>query len=129
MLNTCALACVLSAIAAQGADAETTLPALKFEDKTSANMPITFTVQKTKWRNEKIQIWGQFTNNGHIEFKSVSVSLTALDKDRKFLGRQKHYSDPMDLEPGEEGTINAGWIDTEKKVPKYIQFKVQAKQY
>jgi len=99
-------------------------PTVKFEHKTSANLPLTFTPQKVKWKRETIRIWGVVKNTGPSKYKFVSVSFTCLDKNREFLGRFKTYVDPHDLDSGEEGNIDNLSLDSDEKLPAIIQIKV-----
>ena len=99
-------------------------PTVKFEHKTSADLPLTFEPQKVKWKHEKIGIWGVVKNTGSEKYEFIYVSFTCLDKDRNFLGRDKTPVDPHTLASGEEGDLNEVRLDSDEKLPAIIQIKI-----
>jgi hypothetical protein len=104
--------------------AEPSVGSLKFEYQNPSNFPLKFTPQKLKWRYEKIRLWGVVENKSRDTYEYVTVSLTALDKNRNFLGRDKFYVDPAELSSGDEGNLDEVMLDTDEKIPAIIQVKI-----
>jgi hypothetical protein len=100
-----------------------TLPSVKLEDLTLADSPLKITVQKIKWKDNRIRFWGVVTNTSDQDFAAVSVSFRALDKDHRILGRAKSYVDSQSLLGSERGNISGMSIDTGGRIPAIIQFK------
>jgi hypothetical protein len=96
----------------------------EYEPTNDAQLPID--PQKVKWQFEKVMIWADVKNTSSRRREYVALTFTALDENRKFLGRCKTYSDPDTLEAGETGHVNSVSIDTEARIPSIIQVRVAA---
>ena len=100
------------------------LTSVKLQDLTSTDSPLKFTVQKIKWKDNRIRFWGVVTNTGEEDFAAVAVSFRAIDKDGRILGRATSKVDSTWLLGGETGKISDMSFDTEGRIPAIIQFKV-----
>lgn len=97
---------------------------LKFENQTAGDVTLSFTPQRVQWKYEKLKVWCDVKNVGSEPLEFVAVSVTALDKERNFLGREKWYVDPSDLAPGEKGHVDGYHLDTDQQVPAIIQIRL-----
>lgn len=94
------------------------------ENTTPSDVKLAFTPQKMKWEYDKLYIWGTISNVGSARSEFVQISITALDKDRNFLGRQKWYIEEQHLNAGETGTLDGIFIETEGRVPAILQLRL-----
>lgn len=94
------------------------------ENATPSDVKLSFTPQKMKWQYDKLYIWGTVSNASDARREYVQISITALDKDRNFLGRQKWYIEENHLNPAETGTLDGIFIETEGRVPAILQIQL-----
>jgi hypothetical protein len=97
---------------------------VRFENVTPEGVPLEFAPEKVKWEHKRLSISGVVKNTGDSPHEKVSVSFTALDKDKKTLGQATSTADPMWLKPGESRRIRDASIDTAGRIPVIIQFVV-----
>lgn len=94
------------------------------ENVTPSDVKLLFTPQKMKWQYDKLYIWGTVTNTSDARREFVQISITALDKDRNFLGRQKWHIEETHLNAAETGTLDGIFIETEGRVPAILQIQL-----
>ena len=97
---------------------------VKSKDKTSANIPLKFTFEKTKWDGDDIWVWGTISNQTNKTYKSVYVIFTARGHSGKFIGRKTCRAKPPEIAPGQVGYIEKRYIDCEGRKPISIEFMV-----
>jgi hypothetical protein len=98
---------------------------VKSENKTSADIPVKFKLERTEWSIglDKLQVWGTVTNSGGQTYKYVTVVFSAYDASRKFLGRNTEFAEPTLIKPGQVGYVN-GFLDTAKEMPSELEYNV-----
>jgi hypothetical protein len=94
------------------------------KDVTSKDVPVKFTLERTSWKYDSLVVWGKVQNGGTRKYGFVKVLITALDKDKKFLGRIEVFCDPHSLDKGQVGYITQAILDTEERRPAAIEVKV-----
>jgi hypothetical protein len=98
---------------------------VKSKDITADDIPLDFVVQKVNWtRSNTLRIWGKVTNATNTPFRYARITLTALDADGKFLGRQQAYFDPKVLGPGHSAFVDGVYIETEGRKPTTVEYGI-----
>lgn len=121
------LAIVLSAfLESGGLYAEVT--AVESKNKTSADIPLKFDLEKTEWTPtvKKLQIWGTVRNTGKKTYPFVTVIVAAYDAAGKFLGRDTLYSEPSMIKPAQVGYVNS-FLNTGEQIPAKLEYTVSGK--
>jgi cell division protein FtsB len=97
-------------------------------EKTSKDLPLTFLCEKTQWNNRNTTyVWGKVVNDSDIPFRYVKVFVTAVDNNGEFLGRNTHFCEPSEINTGEIGYIERGFVETDK-IPDKLIFKIIGEQ-
>lgn len=98
---------------------------LPSKNKTSADIPLTFELERTEWAEgvKQLQLWGTVRNTGKKTFDLVTVIVAAYDSSGKFLGREIKYADPSLIKPGQVSYVN-GFINTGKQLPVRLEYTV-----
>ncbi len=96
-------------------------------EKTAADIPLKFEVQKTTWKYGRLYIWGKVSNPSDTVFDFVRVNFTCTDKAGNFLGRGTWHCDPYLIGPKEVGYIDDKHLETEKRKPAKVEYKVVGK--
>ncbi len=100
---------------------------LPSKNKTSADVPLNFELERTEWSSgvQQLQVWGTIRNNSKKKFDSVTVVISAYDSAGKFLGRETKYAAPLLIKPGQVSYIN-GYMNTAKQMPSRLEYSVSS---
>lgn len=99
---------------------------LESKDETSADIPMSFKVEKTNWDESMgwLYVWGTVTNTGNKAYSYVKVTITARDSKGGLVTRKSIYTAPRDIGPGQVGYVERSPLQCDGVKPVKIEVKV-----
>ena len=107
-----------------GAEKMKAVKLVKSTDKTSADVGVTFELQRVGKGYSGVRIWGKVRNTTMTTYKRLEVIVTGYDDKGKFIARGRASVGPSNVAPGQVGYVDGISLDTGNSALSKIEWKV-----